>query len=249
MGKFQDLTGQEFGRWTVLELDSKTDYGEFIWLCRCECQTIKKVLSRSLKNKKSKSCGCLNKEILSKRMKKHNIYDLTGEYGIGYTDKGEEFYFDLEDYDKIKDYTWYIDDKGYVRINIKNKPLRIHKVIMNNFDSDTIDHIDRNKKNNRKLNLRLATFQENNRNKAKTNRNTSGIVGVSWNEIRNKWDCSITKNYKTIHLGAFLDKNESIKTRLKAELKYFGKFAPQKHLFKQYGIMEEKENDNLSKLP
>ena len=41
---------------------------------------------------------------MSETFKKYNTYDLSGEYGIGYTSKGEEFYFDLDDYDKIKDY-------------------------------------------------------------------------------------------------------------------------------------------------
>lgn len=39
-----------------------------------------------------------------KKNKRYNRYDLTGEYGIGYTNQGVEFYFDLEDYDKIKEY-------------------------------------------------------------------------------------------------------------------------------------------------
>ncbi|WP_368488451.1 hypothetical protein [Clostridium sp. BJN0013] len=37
---------------------------------------------------------------------KYNTYDLTGEYGIGYDAKGNIFYFDLEDYDRIKDFYW-----------------------------------------------------------------------------------------------------------------------------------------------
>ena len=44
--------------------------------------------------------------------KKYNKYDLTGKFGIGYTSKGEEFYFDLEDYDKIKNHLWYKDKDG-----------------------------------------------------------------------------------------------------------------------------------------
>ena len=48
----------------------------------------------------------------SKCNKKYNKYDLSGEYGIGWTSNtNQEFYFDLEDYDKIKDYCW-IYNKG-----------------------------------------------------------------------------------------------------------------------------------------
>ena len=45
------------------------------------------------------------KELFSKT----NKYDLSGEYGIGYDSNGQKFYFDLEDYDKIKNYCWYED--------------------------------------------------------------------------------------------------------------------------------------------
>ena len=49
-----------------------------------------------------------------KKFKKYNTYDLSGEYGIGYTSKGEEFWFDLNDYNKIKDYCWYYNSNGYL---------------------------------------------------------------------------------------------------------------------------------------
>jgi hypothetical protein len=48
-----DLTGQRFGRWTVLE-----PLPEYKWLCRCDCGTEQPVLSKSLKSGKSTSCGC-----------------------------------------------------------------------------------------------------------------------------------------------------------------------------------------------
>ena len=40
-------------------------------------------------------------------------------------------------------------------------------------------------------------------------------------------------------LGRFSDKEDAIKARLQAEAKYFKEFAPQRHLFKQYGILED----------
>ncbi len=44
-----------------------------------------------------------------------NRYDLNGEYGIGYTNVSDlPFYFDLEDFDKIKSYTWYITPSKYL---------------------------------------------------------------------------------------------------------------------------------------
>ena len=48
-------------------------------------------------------------------------------------------------------------------------------------------------------------------------------------------------NQKSIWLGEYVDKDDAIKARLLAEVKYFGDFAPQRHLFRQYGIEVDNE--------
>ena len=65
----EDLTGMQFGQWTVLEKDSSKLHKtrDKRWLCECSCGNIKSVLGKYLKNGKSTSCGC------SKRV------DLTGQ--------------------------------------------------------------------------------------------------------------------------------------------------------------------------
>ena len=63
MGKVIDLTGQKFGRWTVLERAPKPEGSHStsaFWLCRCECGTEKVVSGNVLKQGKSQSCGCYN---------------------------------------------------------------------------------------------------------------------------------------------------------------------------------------------
>ena len=57
---------------------------------------------------------------LSELLKKHNVYDLSGNVGKGFI-KNEIFLFDKEDFDLIKNYCWYIDNKGYVKTNIRKK--------------------------------------------------------------------------------------------------------------------------------
>lgn len=66
--------------------------------------------------------------------------------------------------------------------------------------------------------------------------NTSGVTGVSYNKKAKKWTATIKKDNLTIRLGQFLDKNDAIIKRLKAEIKYFGEFAPQKDLFDEYKV-------------
>lgn len=69
--KFEDLTGQVFGRLTVIERDySKNNTS---WLCKCECDKIKSTRGNALKSGKTKSCGCLNKELSDARKYKHGL--------------------------------------------------------------------------------------------------------------------------------------------------------------------------------
>ena len=97
-------------RLTVLYLAQKREKGEKRWVCQCSCSTSKtiEVTGSRLRSGETRSCGCLQKELARKRVEKENKYDLIScDYGIGYTtNTNEPFYFDLEDYDKIKKYHW-----------------------------------------------------------------------------------------------------------------------------------------------
>ncbi len=212
------------------------------WLCQCSCGSDPIIVKQScIKDGTTKSCGCLHKEIsreICKNRHKTNNYDLSGEYGVGWTSNtNEKFYFDLEDYDLIKDYCWAACEpvKGYVRIETKinNKGVNMSQLLTGKND---IDHIDRNPMNNRRSNLREATRSQQGMNRNKQSNNTSGFIGVYWNKRENKWVASLKINNKQKHIGYFVNKNDAIMARLNAEYKLFGEFAPQRHLFEQYGI-------------
>ena len=98
------------------------------------------------------------------------------------------------------------------------------------------DHKNRNKLDNRKNNLVIITQKENNRNMPKRVTNTSGFIGVSWNNAAQKWTSQITVDGKNKYLGCFLNKSDAIIARLYAEYKFFGEYAPQRHLFEEYNI-------------
>ena len=67
MGKLVDLTGQKFGRLTVIERAGKTAHGEHAkWLCRCECGNVITAASNNLRSGNTTSCGCFQSEIASK---------------------------------------------------------------------------------------------------------------------------------------------------------------------------------------
>ena len=171
-----------------------------------------------------------------------NLKDEYGTYGVGYcSNTRREFYFDMNDYDKIKNYCWIetMKDDRYsipmARDINTGKLIKIHYIVADKF----FDHVDRNPFNNRKYNLRPATPTENARNHKLRNDNKSGFIGVIWDKENNKWLSYIRVDKKHKNLGRFDNKEEAIKARLEAERKYFGKFAPQIHLFEEYGIVIE----------
>jgi hypothetical protein len=88
-----------------------------------------------------------------------------------------------------------------------------------------VDHINGNTLDNRKNNLRICTNRENisNRTKLGTN-NTSGILGVRFDNRRNKWYADIQYKGKCIFLGYFNIKEDAIKARIDAEKLYFKEF-------------------------
>ena len=152
---------------------------------------------------------------------------------------------DIEDIEKVKEYFWHLekfnDDLFYVACSNNGKTLRLHTLIMNTPKGYVIDHINHNGLDNRKCNLRIATQQENCQNISTPTNNTTGFIGVYWNKQNKKWTASIRINNKQKYLGSFIDKTEAIKARLNAELKYYGEFAPQRHLFQEYEINILKE--------
>lgn len=205
------------------------------WLCSCSCNN-KKLIARSdsIRNGGTKSCGCLENEIRianGHKNKKYNAYDLeTHEYGVGFTENGEEFWFDKEDYDLIKNYFWYYSRGGYVHaydINAK-KIISLHRLVMgfpdSKFDIDHKNHPPRNehKKDNRKSNLVVVEHYKNSQNRSCGKNNTSGVVGVSFNKRDGLWYSYIQVNKKSIGLGYFKEKDDAIKARKEAEVKYFG---------------------------
>lgn len=168
-------------------------------------------------------------------MIKYNKYDLNGLYGIGWTSNtNEEFYFDLEDYDKIKDYHWYKNQTSKTYCSLiahvpnSNKKIAMHQIIADSY----VDHINRNPLDNRKENLRIANKSQNAYNSWLFSTNTSGIRGV--NKSRNLYRAYIGDTqcgtYKSKY---FHNKELAIIRRLTWELMEAGEFAPQLDLIEK----------------
>lgn len=175
------------------------------WLCRCSCGHEIIVQQQRLALNEKTHCGCLRKTNLSTR-KRHNDYDLMGTHSVGCTTNGEPFWFDLDQYDKIKLYHWYYNKRGCPQANIKtpygkSTTICLHQVIIDAPpDGYIIDHkehpqgINAHKIDNRKENLRFVTVTENNRNRNRRRNNKSRHIGVS--KYRNGWIARIKQNGK-----------------------------------------------------
>ncbi|OGN96974.1 MAG: hypothetical protein A2Z77_00560 [Chloroflexi bacterium RBG_13_51_36] len=155
----------------------------------------------------------------------------TSECGYISLTQGEWAVVSLEDFDFLSQFNWFYD-KGYARRNIcdagSKSIVRMHRVVLERMgfkDFKNTDHINRNKIDNRRSNLRPATHAENNRNVGLRCDNTSGFRGVYWYRWYSKWLAYISVNGKRIHLGYFDDLQDAISARLSAEEKYFGEFA------------------------
>lgn len=127
---------------------------------------------------------------------------------------------DKDDIDKVKDFKWHLSH-GYAR---NNEIGFLHRLIMNCPQDMVVDHINHNPLDNRKSNLRICTQQENMLNQSVRKDNTSGHKGICWNKEKNKWQSSIYINGKKKHLGYFNTKEEAIKVRQEAEIKYFSEY-------------------------
>ena len=102
---------------------------------------------------------------------------------------------------------------GYICVSIwhnkKRMQLYLHRIcwfiVYNELAPNLVDHINRNRSDNRISNLRLANHCENQRNTSKLRNNTSGVTGVSWDKDRNKWRANCGFNGKSHYLGLYSD--------------------------------------------
>lgn len=207
---------------------------------------------------------------MGSNIRKLNNYDLSGKYGIGYTSNtNEPFYFDLEDYDKIKGYTWfarhdkrkgrdyskyYIESiihlptntffEGTNKRKFKTKRIHLHHLVLGIDDLNITEKILVDHKNQipfdcKKENLHLADLRINNINKPRQSSNTSGIIGVEEHKGNIFISRICTSKNNRVVVYYGTNKEDAIISRLVNEYKYYGDNAPQKELFGQYGITKE----------
>lgn len=110
---------------------------------------------------------------------------------------------------------------GYLSVGINGKNHYVHRIVWllhhGYLPENEIDHINRNKADNRIENLREVSTQCNRRNYGTCKKNTSGVKGISWHKDAKKWMPGITINKRGYNLGLYKDFNEAVLARLAAE--------------------------------
>jgi len=149
--------------------------------------------------------------------------------------KQEVVLVDDEDFDRLNHYKWYLsvsspDGSGYAcrscYANGKVTSIYMHRELLNVPKGFQTDHKDGNKLNNQKDNLRIATGQENCRNRPRRGNNKSGYKGVTQYEDGRRWEASIwLDGHKHKYIGVFESAMDAALAYDKSAIEFFGEFA------------------------
>lgn len=147
---------------------------------------------------------------------------------------GNQCTIDEADWPLVQRYTVYEGTNGYAYIsrwvNGASRPETLHSILVEAPKGAHIDHINGDKLDNRRENLRVVTPQRNQVNRKRLNRNnTSGVRGVNYVphlSQRSPWRAQLTANGKNYYLGLFATKGEAIAARRTAELEHYGELCP-----------------------
>ena len=126
--------------------------------------------------------------------------------------------FDIDDYEILSKFAWHLSSTGYAIAKTKGsykerKTITMHSFLIENPAGFIVDHINRNRLDNRKKNLRSCIHAENMLNigkkKSKTGGRQSKYRGVSWSATRDRWQVVVRTGGKLKHLGVFRDEQDA----------------------------------------
>lgn len=193
--------GQVMGKLTLIKPTA-----DYKWLCRCSCGNISEPYVANLRRGFTKSCG---------HCSKNSYFDCDDGISVRViATNGIAFYIDKSDEPIVKQHKWSVtsDVKGNMTV-ITSDRMMLHTLLLNTPKGMEVDHIDLDRLNNRRNNLRLCTHQQNQCNQPLQANNTSGVTGVSYFAPRGKYRARIKVFQHDIHLGYYALFEDAVKAR------------------------------------
>jgi hypothetical protein len=205
MGKRIDLTGQRFGRWTVIEEAGKTEQGQGLWKCLCDCGTNGIIRGAELRRGHTHSCGCLQ---IKHRMSQSPVYKSWSGMFHRSTNPKHPAYKNYGGREiGIEDGRWLEFKNFYEDMGERPK-------------ETTLERQD-NERGYCKENCYWASRIVQNRNQRVRKDNKTGVKGVNFCKYWQKYVARISVNKKRINLGSFANLQDAINARNQAEKKYW----------------------------
>ena len=211
----ENLAGKRFGKLTVVS-PAPNKGNKTCWNCLCECGNYTIVSSTHLKDAHTVSCGCYHKQRAKETNLKVNKYEINGEKTYIIDNKGNKAIIDTINLQDVLQYCWSMNLDGYF-VTGANGGTSLHQYIikLNNKKytpfKNHIDHINRNKLDNRSKNLRVVSPSVNQLNRDKKSKNPTGLVGVSI--YGNKYRSKIRINGKSYSKAGFNTPEEAYEWR------------------------------------
>lgn len=151
---------------------------------------------------------------------KGNNFEIRGDLVYCYSKEGDLLFY--TDDMRVLNYNWSKAAKGYSATSYKGRQIFIHRFVSNPEEHELVDHINRNKKDNRRCNLRNTNKSVNAFNCNVRKNNTSGVTGVWYRKDIKRWAAEIKADYKKICLGTFKKFEDAVRARKAAERQYYG---------------------------
>ena len=146
-------------------------------------------------------------------------------HGVASFAGGGEFLFDLADLLLIRRHTWHLGKRGYPATHTLRGTVVLHRLLFPEADDLEIDHINGDKLDNRRANLRPCTHQQNGFNQKLRGTNTSGYIGVSFSPRLGCFEAYIHHNGKKHQLGLYADSAAAARVRDCVARLLFGEYA------------------------
>ena len=133
---------------------------------------------------------------------------------------------DASDAKIVLAHNWFLHGNGYPIYRIwPNEQMAMHQLIVSKNIGGQIDHINGDKLDNRRANLRYCTHAQNQMNNKKRSGTSSKFKGVSLNKASGKWKAYIKYQQRYISLGTYASEVEAAESYNRAAIHYFGEFA------------------------